>query len=333
MLKELDLVCVTESELLQWQARGLIHLASSRILRSGSSKAPLFSLAPFVKLDDAKARVVVRFAPGFRTAELAHPSFGDPNVLSIPWRRIQGIFPVLPQFRRRLENFNVYVEDWDLTPLWEEWLVSQGCYERLEAIQSNLRRIGFNDNSFVSDSRLLHAIVLDVVRPQSALSLDIPTGWRSIFQKRDEILKKLRFEGHSDRVSFLEASVSEIRKLNYDEADHFKFSEPMPDRDSGWQFQDLSSYVLEEISRTAVDDPLSMRNRISPIFGAAYLRLYDELFYGQKSWLLCFNLLRFLKYSVASQETDILTVSILASYPPEELRALDLPARFYRFSD
>lgn len=335
MLKEFTLVCVTESELLQWQARGLIHLASSRVLRSGMSKAPLFSLAPFVKLDDAKARVVVRLTLDFCADELIHPSFGDPIVLSIPWERIQGVSPVLPQFRRRLDSFNVSVEDWDLTPLWEEWLVSQGCYERLKAIQSILKKIGFNDNSFLSDSRFLHAIIVTVVRPQSslALSLDIPTGWRSIFQNRDEILKKLRFEGHSDRVSFLEASLSEIRRLNDDGADLFKFSEPMPDRDSGWQFQDLSSSVLSEISRTGVDDSLSMRHRISPMFGAAYLRLYDELFYGQKSWPLCFNLLRFLKYSVASQETDILTASILASYPPEELRALNLPARFYNFFD
>jgi hypothetical protein len=219
--------------------------------------------------------------------------------------------------------------------LWEEWLVSQGCYERLEAIKSILKKIGFNDSSFLSDSRFLYAIIVAVVRPQSALalSLDIPTGWRSIFQNRDEILKKLRFEGHSDRVSFLEASLSEIRKLNDVGADHFKFSEPMPNRDSGWQFQDLSSSVLDEISRVDINDPLCMRHRVSPMFGAAYLRLYDELFYGRQSWLICFNLLRFLKYSVASQETDILTVSILASYPPEDLRALDLPARFYGFSD
>lgn len=334
MLKELDLVCVTESELLQWQARGFFHLAASRVLRSGSSKAPLFCLAPFVRLDDAKARVVVRLTPGCFTDELVHPSFGDPNVLSIPWEKIQGISPVLPQFQRRLESFNVPVEEWDLTMFWDEWLVSQGCYERLQAIQSILKKIGFNDTSFVSDSRLLNAIIFAVVRPQSpaSLSLDIPSGWLRFFQNRDAILKKLRFEGHSDRVSFLEASISEILKLSDNRVDHFKFSEPMPDRDSGWQFQDLSYSVLDEISGISDNAPFRMNQRISPIFGAAYLRLYDELFYGQKSWLLFFNLLRFLKYTVDSRETDFLTVAILASFTPEELKAADLPTRFYQFS-
>lgn len=335
MLRELDLVCVTESELLQWKARGLIHLASSRILHSGSSKATLFALAPFVKLDDTKARVVVRLTPDFPASELVHPSFGDPTVLSIPWDMIQSVSPVLPQFRRRLDNFGVGVEEWDLTSLWEEWLVSQGCYERLQAIQSILAKIGFNDESFVSNSRLLHGIILAVVRPKTALSMspDVPTGWRSIFNNRDEILKKLRFEGHADRLTFLEASVSEILRINDGGDKHFKFAEPLQGRDSGWQFQDLSCSVLDQILRTGGDAPLSMARRISPVFGAAYLRLYDELFYGQKSWLRCFNLLRFLKYSVGSQETNILTVSILASFPPEELRAIDLPARFYSFSD
>lgn len=330
MLKDFDLVCVTESELLQWKARGLMHLASSRVLRAGVDKFSLFALAPFVKLDDAKARVIVRLVPFLIDEEIIHPIFGGPNVFSIPWEKIQGVCPALPQYRRRLDIFNVPIEDWDFTTLWEEWLVTQGCYERIQILQGILGKIGFNNKDFLSDSRLIGAIVQNVVRPQSAQALpyEVPFGWRTIFQNRDEILKRLRFEGHSDRVSFLEASISEILKVNGHGAAGFKLVDLIPDRDSGWQFQDLSSAVLDAIRRTGGDAPLSMTHTISPIFGAAYLRLYDELFYGQRDWILCLNLIRFLKYSVDSTEADFLTVAILASYPPEELRLLDLPARF-----
>lgn len=335
MLKEFDLVCVNESELMQWQARGWFHLATSRILRSGTNKSTLFSLAPFGKLDDAKAKVIVRLSTNFCGDSYVHPNYGDPNVLSLPWEGIQSICPALPQFKRRLDSFNLKIEDWDITALWEEWLVTQGCYERRQAMQSVLAKIGFNDNNFIKNSRVIDTIVINVVRPQSdmARSVDIPIGWRGIIQKRDEILKRLRFEGHSDRTSFLEASILEILKLNGCKANDYQLSELITERDFGWTYQDLGSSVLNLINNTGGAKPLSMTDQISPIFGAAYLRLYDELFYGRKNWFLCFNILRFLKYSVETVETDYLTAAILASFSSEDLRSLDLPARFHKFDD
>ena len=330
MLKEFDLVCVTETELLQWQARGIIHMASNRVLLGGIDKSSMFALAPFVKLDDAKARVIVRLVPNLSDEDMIHPSFRDPNVFSVHWDKIQSVCPALPQFRRRLDGFNLPIEDWDITALWDDWLVTQGCYERFQNLQDILGKIGFNNKDFLADSHLLGSIVRNVVRPQSAKasSFEVPFGWHTIFQNRDEILKRLRFEGHCDRVSFLEASISEILKVNGHGAAGLKLEELISDRDSGWQFQDLSSAVLDAITRVGGDTPLSMTHKISPIFGAAYMRLYDELFYGQKSWPLCLNLLRFLKYSIDSREADFLTIAILASFPPEELRALELPKLF-----
>jgi len=334
VLDDFELVCVSESELMQWQARGQIHLASCRLLSAGSDKASLFALAPFLKLDDAKARVVVRLLPNVSRDQLVHPSFCGQNVLTLSWEAVQSLCPVLPQFRRRLESFLVPVEDWDISTLWDDWIVTQGCYERALALQVVLGRIGFVSQSFLADLGRLFSLVNAVIRPSSIQSGSsvVPPGWLSLLMNRDEILKRLRFEGHSDRVSFLHASVLEISRINHQQNDESNFDALPADRDSGWELKDITESVLDAINRTGGETPLSMSRQISPILGAAYLRLYDELFYGQKSWPICFNLLRFMKYSISCQESDWLTVALFAAYPPEDLRALNLPQRFYQFS-
>jgi len=146
---------------------------------------------------------------------------------------------------------------------------------------------------------------------------------------RDVILRKLRFDGHSDRISFLESSVIEILQLNGNSQFDFKLDELVISKDRGWQFQDLTLPVINFINSYGGDRPNSMDHRISPIFGAIYLRIYDEIFYGQKNWNLCFNLLRFSKYSLDSQQTDFLTLSIFGSLSPEDIRAVDLVDKFY----
>lgn len=330
MLKDFDLVCVTEGELLQWKARGLMHLAAGRVIPSGYNKSSLFALAPLIKLDDAKARVVVNLASGWSDEDITHPIYGLSNLISIPWDQIKSIAPVMPQFRRRLENFGLYVEEWDISELWSEWLFTQGCYERLKMLQITLRKIGFNSNDFLSDTSLIGEIVKMVVRPNAKESVSsiLPIGWKTLLRNRDEILKKLRFDGHADRLSFLESSILEIIKINGYESTGFKLHEEYPEKDFGWEFQDLTTQILEVINRFGGDCPLSMDNKVSLVFGAIYLRLYDELFYGQKNWKLCFNLLRFAKYSLDSQQADLLTIAILASYSADELLALDLPTTF-----
>jgi hypothetical protein len=333
MLNDFCLLCLTESELLQWYARGSIHLSSSRILHAGVDKAPLFSLSPFVKLDDAKARVLIRLDSNLRIDEFSHPYFIDSNVLSLPWEVAKSLCPVLPQFRRRLEDFNLAIEEWDISSFWEEWLLKQGCHERLEALLRILKKTGFNDHIFLANKPLLKSIIYNVVRPQSdaALSMDLPYGWRKLIQNRDSILKKLRFDGHSDRKSFLAASIAEICTLNKIKPIKLNLIESSENIESGWSFHDLTSSVLESIHKSDDKGSIDMSEGISLLIGAAYLRLYDELHYGAKDMTLCINLLRFMKYSINSIDTDILTVAVLGSFPSDTLRSLDFPKIFYNF--
>lgn len=334
MLTELNLICVTESELLQWQSRKLMHLAADRVLSAGSEKLSLFALAPFVKLDDAKARVVVNLGQHFSKSGAIHPAYNNPNVISITWGQIKGIAPALPQFKRRLDGFKLPVETWDLSEFWDEWLVAQSCYERTEALKIVLGKLGFNDADFIADALMLSSIVRTVLRPgELADRSSVPHGWRSLLQNRDAILKKLRFDGHSDRTSFLGASISELVRTNGADPCGSGLEELVEARESGWRFQDLSGQVLELIYKLSGPAPFSMEERVSLVFGAVYLRLFDELFYGQKDWLICFNLLRFAKYSLDSKQTDFLTAVIAASFPAEELLSLNLPTRFYSHND
>ena len=333
MLIGLDLICVTESELLQWRSRGLMHVAADRVT-SGLTNASLFALAPLLKIDDAKSRVIVNLGKNFGKSEALHPSFQNADVLSIFWSQIRSISPVIPQFKRRLEDFNLPIEEWDLTQLWDEWLVTQSCYERTEALRMVLGRLGFNSTEFVADALVLSAIVRTALRPgESTDPLPVPDGWRTLLQNRDGILKKLRFSGHCDRTSFLEASISELVRINGADPSGSVLEGFIEARESGWQFQDLSDQALQSLLKLSGASPFSMEEKVSLVFGAIYLRLFDELFYGQKNWRLCFNLLRFAKYSLDSRQADFLTAFLAASFPSEELRGLDLPTRFYSHSD
>ena len=333
MLTDLDLVCVTESELLQWRSRGLMHVAADRVT-SGLKNASLFALAPLLKIDDAKSRVIVNLGKDFSKSEALHPNFQNVGVLSIFWSQIRSISPVVPQFKRRLEEFYLPIEEWDLSQLWDEWLVTQSCYERTEALKMVLGRIGFNSTEFISDASVLSAIVRSVLRPSELTEpSSVPDGWRTLLQSRDGILKKLRFDGHSDRTSFLGASIAQLVPINGGDPSGSGLERIVEARESGWRFQDLSGRVLESIYELSGPAPFSMEEKVSLVFGAIYLRLFDELFYGQKNWRLCFNLLRFAKYSLDSRQADLLTVFLAAAFPPEELRGLDLPARFYSHID
>jgi hypothetical protein len=259
-----------------------------------------------------------------------HPSFKNAGVLSIFWTQIRGISPVIPQFKRRLEDFNLPIEEWDLSQLWDEWLVTQSCYERTEALKIVLGKLGFNDSDFIADALMLSSIVRTVLRPGELTDRSlVPHGWRTLVQNRDVILKKLRFDGHSDRTSFLGASISELVRINGADSSGCGLEGLVEARESGWRFQDLSGHALESIYKLSGPSPFSMEERVSLVFGAVYLRLFDELFYGQKDWPICFNLLRFAKYSLDSKQSDFLTAAIAASFPAEELLSLNLPTRFY----
>jgi hypothetical protein len=326
------LVCVTESELLQWQARGLMHLAADRVSTPGMARSSLFALAPLAKLDDAKARIVVNLGGHFSKENATHPGFNNSSILSISWDQIFSIAPVLPQFRRRLDSFKVPVENFDVSDLWNEWLIIQSCHERAHFIKCALKNAGPSDTGLVFDALPIEAMIRIAVRPhdESQASILVPRGWRVLLQNRDAILSKLRFDGHSDRPSFLEASISELIEVNGSDPGGFTLKELVEKRDTGWNSKDLSRSTVGAITSICGEAPFSMDDKVSLLFGAIYLRIFDELFYGQKDWELVLDLVRFARHYLDAGHADHLACFVAAAFPAEVLRSLDLRTLFAR---
>ena len=330
-IDNLNLVCLSESELIQWQSRGSVHLAACRVIPSGVVKnAGLFALAPCSRLDDAKARIVVQLKNSWRDQSNAHPLFSDTSVLSLSLDLIEAIGPTLNQFGRRLESFDLPLAKWDVSNIWDDWLFSQGRYERVQVITQELRKLGFNSRRLLDQESFIAEFIGKAMRPNGGFvfSRKLPIGWCALFEQRDQILKKLRFEGHSDRLSFLQASVKELLAINSVNATEGNYQLISIERESGWVFKDLTADIVNSILNISGPEPLSMERTISPLIGAIYLRLFDELHYGEKDWTLCFNLLRHTKYSIDSEHADLLMLCILGSLTAEELNRMNLVQKF-----
>ncbi len=149
---DLDLVCIGEGELLQWLARGRLHILRDRIFVAGEvmDGTPFASCAAF-KLDDAKARVIVTLKPDWSSDLSHHPDFSSKAILSLPLPTIREVAPTLPQYKRRLEATHLKIADWTAEEEWEDWLLTQGIHERHVSISDELRRIGFNFVELLED--------------------------------------------------------------------------------------------------------------------------------------------------------------------------------------
>jgi hypothetical protein len=214
--------------------------------------------------------------------------------------------------------------------IWDEWLFYQGRYERTVTITQEMNKLGFNSRATLENSSLITELIGKAIRPgsNSIPNSNLAIGWQILFEKRDQILNKLRFDGHSDRLSFLEASINEIVIINSINQSMPILNLGLEKRESGWLFTDLTPEIIKSIIEISGAEALDMKKSLSPLIGAIYLRLYDELHYGEKNWKLCFNLLRFTKYSIDSNHADLLTISILASFSAEELREINLVEKF-----
>ena len=110
---ENHVLCVTESELMQWVSRGRIHLLMDRILLPGEPRdGSLFAACSAIKLDDAKARVLVSLTPQWLVAEHFHPTFRSRKIFSLPISMVSEVAPTLSQYRRRLDAFKLKISDW-----------------------------------------------------------------------------------------------------------------------------------------------------------------------------------------------------------------------------
>lgn len=306
-------VCLSESELLQWVARGRIHLLADRVMRESTSQdlidLSFFTACTVLKLDDAKGRIWVSLTSESINGSRTHPYSFSKNVLDLPLSDIRAIGSILPQHKRRLDAIDLPISDSTLEAEWNQWLLVQGAYERFCAIELFFNRIGFELTIGLDPNAVQMAM-----RPNDQHDgvLNSLGQWRSLLYHRDEILQKLRFDGHAGEKSFFAASIQALLSID-------KNSHMIPDalflrgNDGAWSLKDISLTVNNALQN--IEGGLGLPHFVK----AAYLRSFDDLHYGQKDWSSIFDLVRYIKYSIGHSFGSEILFFLLSSMPVDEI--------------
>lgn len=318
------IVCISESELLQWVARGRIHLLRERALgdsvQDKKSDISMFAACPALKLDDAKGRVWVSLSQEVLNGSRVHPYAQSKSILDLPITDITAIGSILPQYRRRLESIPLPISEETMEDEWNAWLITQGAYERYCEIENVFKKIGFR----IADGLNIESVKM-AMRPHEDHDTALTNGseWKKLISHRDELLQKLRFEGHAGEKSFLKASVQYMLALMSCDA-HTAQDFDLAKNEGTWSLEDVDLNLCRAMSE--IDQAT---NASLPIFvKAAYLRCFDDLHYGTKDWPSTFNLIRFVKYSISEQLGSELLFFLLSSTTTEEMISKNLSAQF-----
>ena len=321
----MNLICITESELSQWVSRRYFDALTARIMEGRESlTTEIFCTSPYLKLDDARGRIIVNLKWNWRNLSLRLKAFQHIDFMSIPVDAILEIAPAMDQYAKRLGAYQLPIAEWSVEKIWDEWLINQAVMETRRAIVSETVRIGCVDRGVIHNEDFVSLIIRKSLRPEVVLgSESLLMGWANVLEKRDAWLHWLRVEGHLDNPSMLKASAEKISNdLGYQSA-NFNFE--LVDEDRGWKIQDITADIIQEFSRCDSYNSELQILQTPPIFCmTVYLRLYDEIQHGNKDWRVIFNLLRLTKYSVNALHADILTVTLLASLKAEEIYSFGL---------
>jgi hypothetical protein len=321
----MNLICITESELVQWVSRRHFDTLSARVLTNQEGvNRDIFSTSPYLKLEDARGRIVVNLKDDWKHISSRVNTTLNIEVISIPLDAIEEIAPAMDQYAKRLEIYQLPIATWSVEKVWDEWLINQAVSETYRATVLEINRIGCIDKETVSNETLLKTLIEKSLRP-NIISGDesVLMGWEKVLERRDDWIQALRVKGHLDNTSMLKASVEII---NNDLFNHASIFDPqIADEERGWEFQDITPETLQQFSKHALENIQPETYATPPLFCmVAYLRLYDEIHNGDKNWRVVFNLLRFTKFSVNSLHADLLTISLLASLKAEEIYSLGL---------
>ena len=326
---ENHVACITESELMQWVARGRIHLLMDRVFLPGEAKeAALFAACSALKLDDAKARVLVSLWPDWLNADNLHPACGSKKIFSLPISFVKEVAPTLPQYRRRLEAFQLKISDWTAEEEWDQWLVQQSAHERVSALLDITFNYGVNSDFFNDGSNTLDSMARLVMRPNShkITSTKVLENWIKIVLNRDDILHRLRFEGHSDRTSFFYASLRYVALHCYGHV--ITPIVELPHADRGWISTDISPDIDDALNNLLEDAPHCGASNKNLFIASIYLRCFDELNYGAEDWTTVTDLIQLVRTELNDLDADLLASSLLLSYTPEKIRTLNFRALF-----
>ena len=321
----MNLICITESELAQWVSRKNFDTLSARVITEQETVTrDIFSTSPYLKLDDARGRIVVNLKDTWKHTSYRIITAKNIDVVSIPLDAIAEIAPTMDQYAKRLETYKLPIAKWSVEKIWDEWLINQAVSETYRATVFEINKIGCVDKETISNENLIKAIIEKSLRPNIASGKEsVLLGWEKVFEQRDDWIQALRVKGHLDSTRMLKESIEIItdgitnHSLNFD----FQINE----EERGWEFQDVTREALEYFSKHDSARIHLQTFATPPLFCiAAYLRLYDEIHNGNKDWRVVFNLLRFTKYSISSLHADVLTIALLGSLKAEEIYSLGL---------
>ena len=321
----MNLICITESELAQWVSRKNFDTLSARVLiEQENITRDVFSTSPYLKLDDARGRIVVNLKDDWKHTSQKISTVENIDVITIPLDAIAEIAPTMDQYAKRLETYKLPIAKWSIEKVWDEWLINQAVSEAYRAAVTEINKIGCIDKETISNEKLIKAIIKKSLRPNMGSGEEsVLMGWEKVFEQRDDWIQALRTQGHLDSTRMFKASIELISNRISNHSLDFDFQ--VNDEERGWEFQDVTEETLEHFSNHDSARIKQENFTVPPLFCmAAYLRLYDEIHNGNKDWRVVFNLLRFTKYSVSSFHADVLTIALIGSLKAEEIYSLGL---------
>ena len=321
----MNLICITESELAQWVSRKHFDTLIERVLTEQIEvTSDIFSTAPFLKLDDARGRLVINLKDDWKDLSSNVCIANSFEVVSIPLEAIIEIAPTMDQYAKRLATYALPIAKWSIEKIWDKWLINQAVYEAYRATIHEVNKIGCIDKAISQNKIFLKALIEKSFRPDKVSNNESTLlGWEKVLTHRDDWIQALRIEGHLDNTSMLNASVELIVSSLLDKNDWPNLQ--IIDEERGWEFQDISAENLQRFSALDLEIAQKQSTQYPPLFCvAAYLRLYDEIHNGNKDWNTFFNLIRFTKYSVNSFHADIVLLALISSLKTEEIYSLGL---------
>ena len=321
----MNLICITESELAQWVSRRHFDTLSARVLENQEVVSrDIFSTSPYLKLDDARGRVVINLRDDWQYKSSRINTLQNLEVISIPLDAIEEIAPTMDQYAIRLETYRLPIAKWSIEKVWDAWLVNQAVSETYRAIIFEINKIDFFNKETIGNEALLSALIEKSLRPNIISSkVSLLMGWDKVLERRDTWIQALRFNGHLDHTSMLKASIELINKDLFNDSSIFDLQ--ITDEERGWQLQDITEAILQHFL-IHTSENFQLRNGATPPLFCivAYLRLYDEINNGNKDWQVAFNIIRFTRSSVSSLHADLLTIALLASLKAEQIYSLGL---------
>ena len=321
----MNLICITESELSQWVSRKNFDTLSARVITGQETVTrDIFSTSPYLKLDDARGRIVVNLKDTWKHTSHRIITAKNIDVISIPLDAIAEIAPTMDQYAKRLETYKLPIAKWSIEKVWDEWLINQAVSETYRAAVAEINKIGCVDKETISNEKLIKAIIEKSLRPNIVSGKEsVLMGWEKVFEHRDDWIQALRVKGHLDSTRMLKASIEIINDGITNNSLNFDLQ--INDEERGWEFQDVTAEILKHFSNFDAESIQLEAFTAPPLFCiAAYLRLYDEIHNGNKDWRVVFNLLRFTKYSVSSFHADVVTIALLSTLKAEEIYSLGL---------